>query len=253
MRLDAKAAVITGAASGIGRATALLFAREGARLTLADVDQQGLEEVANETRRLGAESVAIRTDVTDSEDVQQMVRTVVDRFGRIDVLFNNAGILYPGSVLELSEEEWDKVILVNLKGIFLCSKYVIPEMLSGGGGSIINTASGSAIIATKKSAAYCASKGGVLALTRQLALDYAPTIRVNAICPGVVETPAMLRNLARQGDDLAELKAARGRLHPLGRVGQPEEIAYGVLYLASGESSFTTGAPLIMDGGYTAQ
>jgi len=201
MRLEGKTAIITGAGSGIGQATAMLFAREGAHLMLADINQATVTGVADTIQREGGQAIAVAVDVTKASDIQRMVQTAMDRFGRI---------------------------------------------------SIINTASGSALIATKNSAAYCASKGGVLALTRSVALDYAPTIRVNAICPGVVDTPAMHRILASAGD-VDTLKAERGRSHPLGRLATPEEIAYGVLYLASDESSFTTGSPLIMDGGYTAQ
>ncbi|MGI8690791.1 MAG: SDR family NAD(P)-dependent oxidoreductase [Thermomicrobiales bacterium] len=252
MRLEGKTAIITGAGSGIGQATAMLFAREGAHLVLADINQATVTGVADTIQREGGQAIAVAVDVTKASDIQRMVQTAMDHFRRIDVLFNNAGIIYRGSVLDLTEEEWDNEININLKGVFLGCKFAIPRMLEGGGGSIINTASGSALIATKNSAAYCASKGGVLALTRSVALDYAPTIRVNAICPGVVDTPAMHRILAAAGD-VDTLKAERGRSHPLGRLATPEEIAYGVLYLAADESSFTTGSPLIMDGGYTAQ
>lgn len=253
MRLAGKVAVITGAASGIGRATAALFAREGARLVLADVNEQTGEELAETFRAQGGEAVFVQTDVTSEADVQRMVAAAVERFGRLDILFNNAGIVRRSPVAECTLEEWEQVFAVNVRGVFLGCKHAVPVMQKQGGGVIVNTGSGASFIASPNSPAYTASKGAVLQLTKQVAVDYAKDgIRVNAVCPGVVDTPLMAPAFARGGDTEAG-KAAFAAKHPLGRLAKADEVAKAVLFLASDESSFSTGSALMVDGGYTAQ
>ena len=248
MRLKDRVAIITGAASGIGRATALLFAKEGAKIVAADVDDEGSNETVNQIQASGNEAFLVRTDVTSTEDVQAMVKATIDTYGKLDILFNSAGIAMRLPVAELPEADWDRCIDVNLKGVYLCSKYAIPEIIRNGGGSIINMGSIYGIVGGKTRAAYVASKGAVANLTRGMALDYVDdNIRVNCICPGFVETP-LVQGVVKT----PEAYQALANQHPMKRLGQPEEIAYGALYLASDESSFVTGIALPIDGGYTA-
>jgi NAD(P)-dependent dehydrogenase (short-subunit alcohol dehydrogenase family) len=249
MQLQGRVALITGAASGIGRATALLFAREGAAVVVVDVNEPGGQALAQEITRAGGRAVFQQCDVTRPEDCKHAVDRALGEYGRLDILFNNAGIIRRATVVDLGEEDWDRVMEVNVKSIFLMSRYAIPVLTRLGGGVIINTASGWGLTGGAKAAVYCASKGAVVLLTKAMAVDHGPeNIRVNCICPGDTDT-SMLRNEAQQlgeGTDRFLTEAAR---RPLGRVGKPEEIAQAALYLASDASSFVTGTALVIDGG----
>lgn len=251
-KLDGKVATITGAASGIGRATALLFAKEGAKVVLADWDEEKGREAAEEISRNGGSATFLRVDVSKAEDVEAMVRTALETYGRLDVLFNNAGIEGARNrTADCTLENWERVISINLTGVFLGMKYGIPAMLSSGGGSIINTASTAGLAGNAGLPAYCASKGGVVQLTKAAALEYARKgIRVNAICPGGIWTALVERYTA--GLSLEEMMPMVKAVHPIGRFGQPEEVAQMALFLASDESSFCTGAPFLIDGGFLA-
>jgi len=248
--LNGKVALITGSASGIGRATALLFAREGAAVAVVDVNEPGGQAVAQRIIDDGGQAIFVCGDVTKAADCKLAVRQTVQQLGKLDILFNNAGIIRRASVLETGEEEWDRVMAVNVKSVFLLSKYAIPIMAKAGGGVIINTASGWGLVGGRNAASYCASKGAVVLLTKAMALDHAAqNIRVNCICPGDTDTP-MLRNEAQQlGKPEEQFLAESARAHPLQRVGRPEEIAQAALYLASDASSFVTGIALVVDGG----
>ncbi len=249
MRLADKVALITGGASGIGRATALLFAREGAAISVVDLDEAGGQAVAQTIVNEGGQAIFLCCDVSQAADCQRAVRQTVEELGSLDIVFNNAGIIRRASVLETSEEEWDRVMAVNVKSVFLLSKYAIPVMAQAGSGVIINTASGWGLVGGRKAAAYCASKGAVVLLTKAMALDHAGrNIRVNCICPGDTDTP-MLRGEARQLGESDEHFLAEAADRPLQRIGQPEDIAQAALYLASDASSFVTGTALVVDGG----
>jgi NAD(P)-dependent dehydrogenase (short-subunit alcohol dehydrogenase family) len=247
--LQSKVAIVTGAASGIGRATALLFGREGAAVVGIDLDETGGKQLAGKISASDGRAIFVKADVSQSNDCKRAVEKAVADFGRIDVLFNNAGIIRRSTVVDLSEEDWGRVIDVNVKSMFLMSKLVVPIMAAAGGGSIINTASGWGLTGGAKAAVYCASKGAVVLLTKAMAVDHGrQNIRVNCICPGDTDT-GMLRNEAQQlGEDAARFLAEAAR-RPLGRIGTPEEIAKAVLYLASDASSFVTGTALVIDGG----
>ncbi len=253
-QLDGKVALITGAASGIGRATAFLFSAEGAQLALGDWQVEPLEAVAGEIRSRGGKVVARRTDVSKRADAQALVAAAVEAFGGLDVVVNNAGIgLYNTTLEQTTEDDWDRVMAVNLKGVYLVSQAAIPHLRTRGGGSIINVASVHAMATQERIAAYAASKGGVLALTRAMALDLAPdAIRVNAVLPGAVDTPLFRSALAAEGKSAEEL-GFRFDPRAIGRVGQPEELAHAILFLASDASSFMTGSPMIIDGGLLAR
>jgi NAD(P)-dependent dehydrogenase (short-subunit alcohol dehydrogenase family) len=248
LRLTDKVALISGAASGIGRAAALLFAHEGAAVAIADINQAG-ESVVEEIVRNGGRALFEQADVTQAVDCQRAVERTLHEFGGIHVLFNNAGIMRRASAVELSEEDWDRVMAVNVKSIFLMSRQVIPIMARAGGGSIINTASGWGLAGGPRAAVYCASKGAVVLLTKAMAIDHGPQkIRVNCICPGDTDT-GMLRTEAEQLGERGDLFLAESARRPLGRIGKPEEIAQAALYLASDASSFVTGTALVVDGG----
>ena len=248
MRLKGKVAIITGAGSGIGEATALTFAKEGARVIVVDVVDSLGNDTAEQIRAAGGDAIYVHADVTSSDEIQSMVNTTISNFGKLDVLFNNAGIAMRLAVDDLPEEDWDRCIDINLKGAYLGSKYAIPAMLSNGGGSIINTASIYGIVGGPNRAAYVASKGGIVNLTRGMALDYADSnIRVNCICPGYTDTP-IIQNIVQTPDKYQALVDQ----HPMGRLAKASDIAYGALYLASDESAFVTGIALPIDGGYTA-
>jgi NAD(P)-dependent dehydrogenase (short-subunit alcohol dehydrogenase family) len=247
--LIGKIALITGAASGIGRATALLFAREGATVAIADVNQQAGKAVADEIIQSGGHAFVEQTDVTQAADCRRVVERTVREFGSIHILFNNAGIIRRASVPELSEQDWDRVMAVNVKSIFLMSRQVIPIMAKAGGGSIVNTASGWGLAGGPRAASYCASKGAVVLLTKAMAIDHgSQKIRVNCICPGDTDT-GMLRDEAQQLGERGDRFLAESARRPLGRIGKPEEIAQAALYLASDASSFVTGTALVVDGG----
>jgi NAD(P)-dependent dehydrogenase (short-subunit alcohol dehydrogenase family) len=253
MRLENKVALITGAGSGIGRETALLFAREGARVVVVDVNDAAGEKVVDELKGIGDQGQAVyaHADVSKSADAESMIRTAEETFGRLDILFNNAGISHPkdDDAVTTEEDVWDLTMSINLKGVFLGCKYGIPALRRAGGGSIINTASFVAVLgAATPQLAYTASKGGVLAMTRELATIHArENIRVNALCPGPLRTELLMKYLD------TEEKRQRRLVHiPMGRFGEAHEIAKAVLYLASDESSFTTGATFLVDGGITA-
>jgi NAD(P)-dependent dehydrogenase (short-subunit alcohol dehydrogenase family) len=248
-KLYGKTALITGSAGGIGRATALLFAREGAALAIVDLNQEAGQEVAREISTAGGRAIFERADVTSAADCRRVVERTVREFGGIHILFNNAGIIRRASVVEISEDDWDAVITVNVKSIFLMSREIIPIMAKAEGGSIINTASGWGLAGGSRAAAYCASKGAVVLMTKAMAIDHGrQKIRVNCICPGDTDT-AMLRGEARQMGAAEDRFLAESAQRPLGRVGTPEEIAQAALYLASDAASFVTGAALVVDGG----
>jgi NAD(P)-dependent dehydrogenase (short-subunit alcohol dehydrogenase family) len=252
MRLKDKVALITGGTSGIGTATAMRFAREGAAVAITGRDVERGEQVVAKIVENGGKAIFIRSDVRLADDCRNAVDQTLERFGRIDVLFNNAGVFHPKTIPECTEEEWDETIDSSLKGAFLMSKYVLPSMIERGSGSIIHTSSGWGILGGDKAAAYCAAKGGLVVMAKAMAIDHGPDgIRVNCVCPGDVLTPMLHDDAEKRGmswDDYAS--GAVGR--PLGRIGTVEEIADAVLFLASDESSFVTGESLVVDGGGVA-
>jgi meso-butanediol dehydrogenase/(S,S)-butanediol dehydrogenase/diacetyl reductase len=246
MRLGGKVAIITGGGSGIGKAIAQAFAREGAMVVIAGRDSKKLEQAAAE---IGEECLAVSADVSKTSDVQRLVDTALGKFHRINVLVNNAAVLLPGTAESLSEEDFDQTFNINVRGLWLLSRAVLPQMRAAGGGSIINIASVLSLLGARNRVAYSASKGAVMAMTKAMALDHAAeNIRVNCICPGIVATEMVARfsldeNALRQ----------RVAMHPMGRFGQPEDVASAAVFLASDESGWTTGSVLTVDGGYSAQ
>lgn len=242
-------ALITGGASGIGRAMALLFAVEGAAVSIVDLDEAEGLDVVKKIQQRGGRGVFLRSDVTSAGDCQRAVTQTLEAFGGLNILLNNAGIIRRSTVLDISEEDWDQVMAVNVKSIFLMSKYAIPVMAGAGGGVIINTGSGWGLVGGRNAISYCASKGAVVNMTRAMALDHASeNIRVNCICPGDTDTP-MLRSEAQQLGELDEEFLAEAADRPLQRIGRPEDIAQAALYLASDAASFVTGTSLVVDGG----
>ena len=252
MKLVNRSAIITGGTSGIGRATGLLFAREGAKVVLVGRDESNGKVSLEDIRKEGGEAIFVRADVSKSVDVKEMVERAIQAYGRIDILFNNAGVNPVGTAENTSEEVWDSAMGINLTGVFLCSKYVIPHMLKQGGGIIINTGSVNSLMAWENEVAYDASKGGVLMFTKATALDFAKkNIRVNCICPGVIRTPLTQKIL----DELPNPKRAEEEIakkHPMNRLGLSEEVAKVALFLASDDSSYVTGAAITVDGGILA-
>ena len=252
-RFEGKVVVITGAGSGIGQAAARLFDREGAVVAVLDLSPDGVSETSDSILAAGGTPFPLVLDVTSEEDVRNGVRTLVDRHGKIDVLCNNAGVELSRPLIDTGEDAWDRVLAVNLKGMFLMAKHVIPHMIKAGGGAVVNTSSISGLLGWPDSSAYCASKGGVVQLTREMAVEFgAYNIRVNCVCPGTTSTPMIDRLLGLELDPEKSAEAIRA-MHPLGRFARPEEIAHAMLFLASDEASFITGAVLAVDGGYTAK
>ena len=254
MRLEGKNAIVTGGASGIGRAICELFAEEGARLTIADIDVDGGKRTLANVRAAGGTAQFVATDVSKEGDVAAMVQAAFDAHGAVNILVNDAAAFVFGEVQDVSDADWARVFGVNVIGQAYCVKHVLPHMKAAGGGAIVNLASVSGFIAQPGFIPYNASKGAVMQLTRCLALDLAPhNIRVNCVCPGSVLTPATERHRRFVGADREEFLAEAGAGNFMKRVASPREIAYGALFLASDEASFVTGTPLVMDGGLTAQ
>jgi len=252
MRLEGKVALITGGTSGIGTATAKRFAREGAAVAITGRNTERGAEVVEDIVANGGEALFIRSDARFADECRQAVDETLARFGKIDILFNNAGVFHPKTIPECTEEEWDETIDSSLKGAFLMSKYVLPSMIGQGSGSIIHTSSGWGILGGDKAAAYCAAKGGLIVMAKAMAIDHGPEgIRVNCVCPGDVLTPMLPEDAARRGLDWEDY-ADGAKDRPLGRIGTADEIADAVLFLASDESSFVTGEALVVDGGGVA-
>jgi NAD(P)-dependent dehydrogenase (short-subunit alcohol dehydrogenase family) len=252
MRLEGKVALITGGTSGIGSATAERFAKEGATVVITGRNAERGEQVARGIAENGGQALFIRSDVRKADDCRHAVDQTLEQFGKIDVLFNNAGVFHPKSVPDCTEEEWDETIDSSLKGAFLMSKYALPSMIEQGSGSIIHTSSGWGILGGDKAAAYCAAKGGLIIMAKAMAIDHGPDgIRVNCVCPGDVLTPMLPDDAAKRGMAWEDY-AAGASDRPLGRIGTVEDIASAALYLASDESSFVTGEALVVDGGGVA-
>jgi len=245
--LTGKIALVTGAGSGIGRASALAFARAGAQVVVSDVIVGSGEETARMIAAAGGEATFVRTDVSKASEVAALIAKVVETYGRLDCAHNNAGVLALGTIVDCTEEEWDRVINVNLKGVWLCLKYEIPQMVAQGGGAIVNTASIAGIMGTGGAVAYGASKHGVMSLTKSAARTYASAgVRINAVCPGYIDTPMADFIFERRPGSEEQITAQ----HAVGRLGTPEEIAAAVLWLCSDAASFVTGHPMVVDGGY---
>jgi NAD(P)-dependent dehydrogenase (short-subunit alcohol dehydrogenase family) len=252
MRLLNKVALITGGTSGIGEATALLFASEGAKIAITGRNEERGNAVADLILKGGGQAIFIQTDVSKADDCRRAVDESVRAFGRLDILFNNAGVFFAHTALDCSEEEWDQQIDVNLKGTFLMSKFALPGMIAQGSGVIINNSSGWGLVGGDAAVAYCASKGGVVLLTKAMAIDHGRQgIRVNCICPGDVDTPMLPEDARLRGLNWEKYLAGCAN-RPMGRIGTPDEIAKAALFLASDDSSFMTGAALVVDGGGTA-
>lgn len=244
-----KVVIVTGAASGIGLQTAIEFARQGAKVVVADIDEKGGNEVVATLRNDGHDAVFVTTDLTVEADCRNLIAAAVDGYGQLDVLVNNAGIEITTPFHEMSENEWDRLVDTNLKSMFLCSKHALREMITATSGAIVNVCSVSGLVAWPGIAAYNSTKGGVMMLTKSLAVDYAKyNIRANCVCPSIIDTP--MTDVSNGHD--SDIKAEKAKLNPIGRLGTPEDVANAILFLASEKSSFITGSALTVDGGYTA-
>lgn len=253
MRLANKLVVITGAGSGIGRATAIRFAEEGAAICVADVDPKGGEETVEEVKAIGGRALFHAADISRESEVQRLMDSAAHDLGGLDILVNNAAAFVFGSLDEVTEEDWDRVLNTNVKGYAFCAKYAVPYMRKRGGGSIVNLGSISSFIAQPAFLPYSTSKGAILQLSRCLAYDLAPdNIRVNCVCPGAIDTPATARHAASEGLSKEDLVEMLKSLHLIKRLGEPGEVANAIVFLASDEASFITATPLMVDGGYTA-
>ncbi|MEJ2209653.1 MAG: SDR family NAD(P)-dependent oxidoreductase [Anaerolineae bacterium] len=252
MRLKDRVAIVTGGTSGIGRATALLFAGEGARVAVVGRNTARGQQVVDEIQADGGQARFMRCDVRFPDECRRTVEATIEAFGRLDVLVNNAGVYYAATAVDCTEEEWDQTVDISLKGTFLMCKYALPHMIARGSGAIVNIASGWGLVGGNEAAAYCAAKGGVVLLTKAMAVDHsAQGIRVNCVCPGDVDTPMLVDDAQRRGMAWTDYMAEAAD-RPMRRVGKPDEIAQAVLFLASEEASFITGAALAVDGGGTA-
>jgi len=251
MLLEGKICIITGAASGIGRASALLFAREGGTVVVADVNEADGKKTVTDIQSGGGKASFTRTDVSRAEEVEGLIEGAVSEYGRLDVLFNNAGVDFMGQLHAMNEDDWDRIIDINLKGAFLGIKYAVPHMKRQGKGTILSTASVAGLIGSSGMGAYNAAKGGVVLLTKHVAVEYGRMgIRANCLCPGVIETP--MTAMLRESPAAADIQTAMKALYPLKRFGKPEEVAWPALFLASDVSSYITGHALTIDGGMTA-
>ena len=252
MKLDSKVAIVTGAGAGIGWATSLLFARQGAKVVALDLLADGIQGLVKEIHSAGGEAEAIVADVSYAEDVERCVQRALSRFGRIDILFNNAGIVVPGKIHEIRETDWDRSMDVNVKSMYLMCRSVVPVFRKQGGGVILNTSSAVVLRTVADRAVYTAAKGAVLALTRSMALDYVKDgIRVNCLCPGTVDTPSFQQRMAALGGDSAVARKQFEARQPMGRLGTAEEIAEAALYLVSDGAAFVTGGAFPIDGGFS--
>jgi len=247
MRLKNKIAIVTGGSSGIGRASSILFAKEGAKVVVADINDKTGEDVVKTINMNSGEATYVHCDVTKEDQAKNLITKTVEKYGRLDVLYNNAGIGMVKLLPEMTEQEWDRIFNINVKGAFFCSKYAIPQMKKQGRGAIVNTASNWGLIAYPHWPAYCATKGAVVMLTKALAIDHAPdNIRVNCVCPGNIDTPLLRAGIAAEGSFEEATKT-------MGRLAKPEEVAYLALFLASDESSYVTGAAMVVDNGESAR